>query len=82
MHALNTIAQKIRNGNTVNRESLKKLDKAHVTLERIMSIHEDIVAELEDVQDQNMVFLDRYRRKSKRRKQRQSPSGAPPTEIQ
>ena len=65
-HALNTIAQKIRNGSTMNQVLLKKLDKACETLEQTRLKHEDIAAELEDVQKRQMVFLDRYRRRPSR----------------
>lgn len=73
VHALNTIAQKIRNGSAMNQELMKKLDKANEILDRATERHEDIAAELEDVQERQLVFLDRYRRNPNRRKRKQSP---------
>lgn len=77
--ALNTVAFKVRHGSEINCTLRNLLIEATVALEHLEADHADIKKGIEELMEQREVFLDRYRKKPKHRRKRQSSLAAPTT---
>lgn len=78
--ALNIVAFKVRHGSEISHSLRDMLIEATVALENLEADHAAIKKGIDELMERREVFLDRYRQKPRRRRQKQAPPSASPTE--